>query len=70
MTGYQLQYASNEKFTSAKTITISKNSVVSQKITGLIKSKKYSLRIRSYKTVSGKKYYAPWSNAVAITVTR
>lgn len=59
--GYQIQYADNRMFHSAKTVTIKKNSIVSKKISGLSKSKTYYIRIRAYKTVKGKKYYSDWT---------
>ncbi|MDO5547969.1 MAG: fibronectin type III domain-containing protein [Eubacteriales bacterium] len=65
-TGYQLQYSTNSKFTGAKTITIAKNKTVSKKVTKLTAKKKYYVRIRTYKTVSGKKYYSAWSKAKAV----
>ena len=61
-TGYQIQYATNSKFTSGvKTVTVSKNTTTSKKITKLKAKKTYYVRIRTYKTVSGKKYYSSWS---------
>ena len=62
ITGYQIQYALNSKFTSGKkTVTITKAGTVSKKITKLKAKKKYYVRVRTYKTVSGKKYYSTWS---------
>ena len=70
-TGYQLQYALNSKFTSGKkTVTISSNKTVSKKVTKLKASKKYYVRVRTYKTVSGKKYYSAWSKAKAVTTKK
>ncbi len=61
-TGYELQYALNKKFTSGKkSVLVTKNKTVSKKITKLKANKKYFVRIRTYKTVSGKKYYSAWS---------
>ena len=34
---------------------------VSKKMTGLKGGKRYYVRIRTYKTVSGVRYYSPWS---------
>ena len=52
--GYQIQYSANSKFKKGnKTIKIKKAKTVSKKITGLKPSKKYYVRIRTYK---GKKY--------------
>ena len=67
-TGYQIQYATNSKFTkNVKTVTVSKNTTASKKITKLKAKKKYYVRIRTYKTVSGKKYYSSWSKAKSVT---
>ena len=69
-TGYLLQYSTSSKFTSAKTVTITSNKTTSKKITGLTAKKKYYVRIRTYKTVSGTKYYSAWSNAKAVTTKK
>lgn len=67
-TGYELQYALNNKFTSgAKTVTIGKATTVSKKLTGLKAKKKYFVRVRTYKTVSGKKIYSAWSAVKNVT---
>ncbi len=60
--GYQLQYSTSSTFKSGnKTVTISRNSTVSKKVTKLKARKRYYVRVRTYKTVSGKKYYSAWS---------
>ena len=69
-TGYQLQYSTSSKFSSPKTVTVSKNSTVSKKITKLKSKKKYYVRVRTYKTVSGKKYYSSWSKALTVTTKK
>lgn len=70
-TGYQIQYATNSKFTSgAKTVTVTKNKTTSKKIINLKAKKKYYVRIRTYKTVSGKKYYSNWSKAKTVTTKK
>ncbi len=62
ITGYQIQLATNSKFTKGKkTVTVSGYSKVSKKVTGLKAKKTYYVRIRTYKTVSGTKYYSKWS---------
>ena len=68
--GYQLQYSTSSKFTSAKTVTITSNKTTSKKITKLTAKKKYYVRVRTYKTVSGKKYYSSWSSAKAVTTKK
>ena len=62
ISGYQLQYATNSKFTKGKkTISVSKSST-SKTVSKLKRRKTYYVRIRTYKTVSGKKYYSSWSS--------
>ncbi|MCM1568461.1 MAG: hypothetical protein NC081_03315 [Roseburia sp.] len=58
--GYQIQYATNKNFKNAilETISNSKNSAVYK---GLKAERKYYVRVRTYKTVDGKKYYSDWS---------
>lgn len=68
--GYQIQYSTSSKFTSAKTVNISKNSIVSRIIGGLVKGKKYFVRIRTYKTVGSAKYYSGWSAAKYVTIKK
>ncbi len=66
ITGYQIQMATDSKFTkSKKTITISGYSKVSRKIIDLKTGKKYYFRIRTYQKVDGKNYYSSWSKAKA-----
>ena len=66
--GYQIQYSTNSKFKKGnKTIKIKKAKTVSKKITGLKPSKKYYVRIRTYKTVNKKTYYSSWSKKKNVT---
>ncbi len=66
-TGYQIQYATNSKFTkNKKTVTVSKNKTTSKKISNLKAKKKYYVRVRTYKTVNGKKIYSSWSKAKTV----
>lgn len=66
-TGYQLQYSTSSSFTNAKTVTITSNNTTSKKITGLTAKKKYYVRVRTYKTVSGKYHCSSWSSVKAVT---
>lgn len=66
-TGYQIRYATSSKMTSAKTVTITKNTTISKSVSKLKSKKKYYVQIRTYKTVSGKKYYSGWSTAKTVT---
>ncbi|MGN0152452.1 MAG: fibronectin type III domain-containing protein [Wujia sp.] len=59
--GYQIQYATNKSFTkNVRTITVSKNSTVSKSITKLKPATKYYVKIRTYRSVGGTKYYSDW----------
>ena len=70
VTGYQIQYSLKSSFASPKTVTVSKNTQTSTTISSLTKGKKYYVRIRSFKTVSGKKYYSAWSASKATTIKK
>ncbi len=61
VTGYEIQYSTSKSFKSVKTKTVSKNSTTSVKLTGLKAKTTYYVRVRTYKTVNGKKYYSGWS---------
>lgn len=69
-TGYQIQYSTSSKFTNAKTVTVSKNSTTSKTISKLKAKKKYYVRVRTYKTVNGKKIYSAWSKAKSVTTKK
>ena len=65
VTGYQLQYAtSTKKLSAAKKLTVKGSKTLKYVIKKLKTKKTYYVRIRSYKTVNGKKYYSSWSEAV------
>ena len=68
ITGYQLQFAADKKFTkSKKRFTIKGYKKTSKKFAKLGKTRKF-VRVRTYKTVKGKRYYSPWSKAKKIKV--
>ena len=68
ITGYQIQVATDSKFTkNKKTVTVKGYSTVSNKVTELIGGKKYYVRIRTYMKVDGANYYSGWSKAKAVT---
>lgn len=69
-TGYQIQYSTSSSFKSYKTTTVSKNSTLSKTISSLSKGKRYYVRIRSYKTVSNKKYYSAWSAIKNVKISK
>lgn len=61
VTGYQIRYSTKSNMKSSKTITISKKSTTSKKISKLKNKKKYYIQIRTYKKVGKTKYYSDWS---------
>ena len=67
--GHEVQCALNNKFSkgkSSKTVkSVKKNSAVFNKLKS---GKKYYVRVRTYKTVSGKKIYSSWSKVKRIKV--
>ncbi|MCI7098808.1 MAG: hypothetical protein MR966_07895 [Lachnospiraceae bacterium] len=68
-TGFEIQYSTSRNFDKGnKTVKVTSNSATSKTITGLTKRKTYYVRIRTYKTVSGKKYYSGWSSAKSVTI--
>ena len=59
-TGYQIQYSTEKSINyKPKYILVKSNKTVKRKIKA--KGKKYYFRIRTYKTVNGKKIYSKWS---------
>ena len=69
-TGYEIQYATNSKFTSAKKVTITNNKTDKTTISKLSGKKKYYVRVRSYTTVKGTKYYGAWSATKSVTTKK
>lgn len=69
-TGYQIQYSTSSSFESAKTVSVKDNTVVSKKIKSLKASKKYYVRVRTYKTVKisgeSKNLYSAWSEKKSV----
>lgn len=66
-TGYQLQYSTSSRMTSAKTVTISSSKTLTKTVSKLKSKKKYYVQIRTYKTVSGIRYYSAWSKSKSVT---
>lgn len=66
VTGYQLEYSTSSKFKNAKTVTFKKNKTLKTTVKKLKANKKYYVRIRTYKTISGVKYYSSWSKAKTV----
>lgn len=69
-TGYEIQYATNSKFTGAKKVTITNNKTDKTTVSKLSANKKYYVRVRSYTTVGGTKYYGAWSSVKNVTTKK
>lgn len=67
--GYQIVIAQNKAFTKGKkSVVLKKNSLVTKTFTKLVSNKTYYVKIRSYKTISGAKYYGTYSTVKKIKV--
>ena len=64
--GYQIQYATNKQFKSAKTININDASVTAKTVKKLLAEKTYYVRIRTTKVVGSKTYYSDWGKTYKI----
>ncbi len=70
-TGYQIQYSTSKTFSNGnKTTSVSGYKNISKTISGLSKGKTYYVRIRSYKTVSGTKYYSAWGSSKKVRINK
>ncbi|MBQ9517806.1 MAG: fibronectin type III domain-containing protein [Eubacterium sp.] len=61
VTGYQIQYSTDANFRNAKKVTVKGADNTSKKILKLNKGKNYYVRVRTFKTYDGKRYYSSWS---------
>ena len=69
ISGYEVQYSTSKKFTKKTTKTVKvKKSSKKTTIKKLTKGKKYYVRVRTYKTVNGKKVYSGWSTVKNVKV--
>ncbi len=69
--GYQIQYSTSKTFASGnKTVSITGAATVSKVIASLKKGKTYYVRIRTYKTVSSKKYWSSWSPTKYVKIVK
>ena len=70
VSGYQIQYSTSKSFSGQTTKTIARNATTSATYKGLKAKKKYYVRIRTYKNVSGTKYYSLWASAKTVTTKK
>lgn len=65
--GYQIQYSSDKKFKkNNKSVTVTKQKKTKATVKKLKSKKKYYVRVRTYKTVNGKKIYSSWSKVKSV----
>ena len=65
--GYEIQLATDKKFKkNKKTATVKKQKTTKTTVKKLKAKKKYYVRIRTYKTVNGKKVYSSWSKVKSV----
>ncbi|MCI5588205.1 MAG: fibronectin type III domain-containing protein [Lachnospiraceae bacterium] len=68
ITGYEVYYSQSKTFKKFKNINIKGANKVSCGIKNLSSKMTYYVRVRSYKTVGGKKIYGSWSSAKKVVV--
>ena len=69
-TGYEIQYATNSSFSGAKKTVIISNKTDKVTVSKLSGNKKYYVRVRTYTTVNGIKYYGAWSAVKTVTTKK
>ena len=69
VTGYEVQYSTNKKFTRKTTVmkTIKKKSAGKLTVQNLKPGKKYYVRVRTYKTVKKENFCSAWSRCRSVT---
>lgn len=66
--GYEICYSTSKTFNNSKKVLVSSNKKVSKSINGLESGRRYFVKIRTYKKVSGIKYYSKWGAVKSVTV--
>lgn len=69
-TGYQVQYYINKNFKSPVTKTVTSYKTRTLTVKKLSAGKRYYVRIRTYRTVGGQRYYSAWSAAKTVTTKK
>ena len=68
VSGYEIQYSETSNFSSVKTVSINNAATNSTVIKDLIKGTTYYLRIRSFLSLSGEKYWSSWSESASALI--
>jgi spore coat protein CotH len=68
--GYVIQYSLKKNFKKAKKVTVKKGTTTKKVIKKLKKGKRYYVRIRAYKKISGKNYYSKWSGKKSVKIKK
>ena len=68
--GYVIQLSQKSGFSGAKTAKLAGSASTAKGFGSLTKGKTYYVRVRSYKTVSGKTYYSAWSASRKVKVAK
>ena len=70
-TGYQIMYSTEKKFRkNVKTVNIKKYKTTRCTVKKLARNKRYYVRVRSYKKVSGGKLYGSWSSTKNVKIKK
>ena len=67
VTGYQVTYSTSKKFTKSTTKTVSVKTT-NKTVKSLKKGKTYYVKVRTYKTVGGVKYYSAYSTVKKVKI--
>ena len=70
ISGYYIQYSTSGSFSDATNVNITSNATTGKNVTNLTKGKLYYVRMRSYKTVNGIKYYSGWSERKTVKIMK
>lgn len=71
VTGYQIMYSTDKKFRkNVKTVNIKKYKTTRCTVKKLARNKRYYVRLRSYKKVSGGKLYGSWSSTKNVKIKK
>ena len=68
--GYLIHYAPNKTLANKKVVTIGKKTTTSTTLRNLVKNKTYYLRMRTFLTVAGKRYYSAWGLIKSVLVKK